>query len=308
MSASVPALRTEELRRRYGKTVALDGLDLEVPRGSVCGLVGPNGAGKTTAFGIVAGLIRPDSGRVDILGEGPFDPALHIGRVGLLPQDCALPGELPVRDLLRHYARLQGMSSAQASFAAARALGEVALVDRGDQRVHQLSHGMRRRVAVAQALLGTPELILLDEPTNGLDPDLVVMVRELLRSRAPAATLLVSSHVLHELEATCDHVVFMEQGRCVASGSLAELTGRGKELVLSLDRPAEEVLELLHATGLRARAEGERLVVTGQPGESAAEINRRLLPALLAAGVGVNEVRSGRSLEASWLEARALRP
>ncbi len=299
-----PALRVEGLRRRYGRIVALDGLDLEVPRGSVCGLIGPNGAGKTTAFGIIAGLVRADEGRVDVLGRGPYDPQLDPGRVGLLPQDCALPPDLPVRLLLQGYAWLQGMSRRDAARAADEALDEVALADRAGHKVGQLSHGMKRRVALAQALLGRPELILLDEPTNGLDPDLVVMVRRLLRARAPEATLLISSHVLHELEATCDHVIIMERGRCVASGSMSEVTGRGRQVRVQLDRPAEALPAELRALGLHLWAEGDWLCGQGPPDLEEVELNARLLRALLERGIGVRELRAGQSLEASWLLAR----
>ena len=301
---NAPALQTRGLRRAYGATVALDGLDIEVPRGVVCGLVGPNGAGKTTAFGIIAGLVQADAGSVDLLGEGPFDPARHKGRVTLLPQDCELPPDVPVGLLLTWYARLQGMTGAEARRAAETVLDEVALADRAGQRVKQLSHGMRRRVAVAQALLGRPALILLDEPTSGLDPHLVVRMRQVLRARVPQATLVVSSHVLAELEATCDHVVFMERGRCVAQGLLAEVTGRSRQVVIRLGQPAAAWVTVVEAAGLRAVADGEQLVVSGDAALGTAELNARVLPALLAAGARIEEVQAGRSLEATWMASR----
>lgn len=301
-----PALRTVGLRRAYGRTVALDGLDLEIPRGVVCGLVGPNGAGKTTAMGIICGLVQPDDGQVDLLGEGPFDPARHAGRITLLPQDCELPADLPVGQVLRWYARLQGMTAAQAAHAADRVLDEVALADRAGQRVKQLSHGMRRRVAVAQALLGQPELVLLDEPTSGLDPHLVVRMRELFRARRQGATLVVSSHVLAELEATCDFVVFMEKGRTVAQGPLAEVTGRSRQVIVRL-APGSDTSALvpaLVAAGLQATADGDQLVVSGDAGLGTADLNSRMLPVLLAAGARIEEVQAGRSLEATWMASR----
>ncbi|RME28761.1 MAG: ABC transporter ATP-binding protein [Deltaproteobacteria bacterium] len=301
------ALRIRGLRRRYGATVALDGLDLDVPRGVICGLVGPNGAGKTTTMGIVAGLIRPDAGTVDVLGEGPFDPTRHAGRVGLLPQDCAMPASLPVGEVLAYYGRLQGLSTSMARRAADRLLDEVDLADRAGQRIGQLSHGMRRRVAVAQALIGDPELVLLDEPTSGLDPHLVVRMRALLRTRRGRCTIVVSSHILAELEATCDHVIFMERGRCTAAGSMAELTGRSRQVIVELepglDAPA--LVPSLQGAGLRAQVDGTRLVVTGPTGEGTAALNARLLPVLLAAGAPIVEVQAGRSLEATWMASRA---
>ncbi|HEY8430680.1 MAG TPA: ABC transporter ATP-binding protein, partial [Sandaracinaceae bacterium] len=214
------ALRLAGVRKRYGRTVALDGVDLDVPRGALVGLVGPNGAGKTTLFGIVSGAVRPDAGTVDVLGEGPFDPARHAGRVTVLPQDCELSPHSSARQLLVFYARLAGATKREAERDADRVLDLVRLSDRAGDRVRQLSHGMRRRLAVAQALLGAPELVLLDEPTGGLDPHLVVEMRELLRSQRGERTLVVSSHILADLEQTCDHVVFLERGRVLESGQL----------------------------------------------------------------------------------------
>ncbi|NOY28405.1 MAG: ABC transporter ATP-binding protein [Oligoflexia bacterium] len=298
------ALSVAGLRRRFGSTVALDGLDFTVPTGALCGLVGPNGAGKSTAFGIIAGLVQADAGTVDVLGEGAFDPRRHAGRVSILPQDCALPADLPVGALLTWYGRLQGLGPAAARRAVAQVLDDVALSDRADQRIKQLSHGMRRRVAVAQALLGNPELVLLDEPTSGLDPDLVVRMRSVLQRRAGDATLVVSSHVLAELEATCDHVIFMEAGRAVAQGPMSEITGRAQQVVISLCQPAAPFAAAVEATGLVVGVDGLTLTVQGPAELGSAGINARVLPVLLEAGAGVESVSAGLSLEASWMAAR----
>lgn len=302
---TAPALRLRGVHKRYGKTVALDGLDLEIPTGALVGLVGKNGAGKTTTFGIVGGTVRPDAGVVDVLGGGPFDPMRHAGRLGLLPQDSELNPHTPVRDLLRFFARLQGLSSEEASREADRVLDLVDLRDRAGSRIRQLSHGMRRRVAVAQALLGQPALVLLDEPTSGLDPDLVVRVRELLARERGKRTLVVSSHVLADLEAVCDHVVFVESGRVTHAGPLAEVTGRGERLCVVLADPPP--LELLRAwsPALEAEADGTTLLVRVPAGEDVAALNARLLPWLLAQGARVLEVRRGRSLESAYMERRA---
>lgn len=301
-----PALVLEGVSKRYGKTVALDGLTLSIPRGVVCGLVGPNGAGKTTTFGIVGGFVEADAGRVDVLGGGPFVAATHRGRVSLLPQDCELNPHTPVRDLLVFYARLQGMTAAEAARDADRVLDLVALTERGGSRVRQLSHGMRRRVAVAQAFLGDPELVLLDEPTNGLDPDLVVRMRELFVGQRGKRTLVVSSHVLAELEAACDHVVFLERGRCVKAGGIAEVTRRGARVRVVLAARIDAAAAI--ATVLPAATlewEADATLVVDAPGEDVAALNAALLPALIGAGGRVLEVRAGESLEAAWLGARA---
>src|SRR5690606_2211243 len=149
---------------------ALDGLSFRVPRGVIAGLVGPNGAGKTTCFAAAAGYVRVDRGSVDLLGGGPFDAARHSGRLGVLPQDAELPLQHAPRELLEHLGRLQGIPAPAARAEADRLIAIVRLSDRARHRIVSLSHGMRRRVAVATALIGNPELVLLDEPTSGLDP------------------------------------------------------------------------------------------------------------------------------------------
>jgi ABC-2 type transport system ATP-binding protein len=297
------ALQLRGVRKQYGKVAALDGLSFSVPRGAISGFIGPNGAGKTTTFGVVGGTIRPDAGTVDLLGAGPFSVEHHRGRVTLLPQDCELNPHTPVRALLLFYGRLQGMGAAEAEREADRVLDDVELRDRADQRIHQLSHGMRRRVAVAQALLGAPELILLDEPTSGLDPHLVARLREVLSRARGKSTLIISSHVLVELEAICDHVVFIERGRLVKEAPLGRLEGA---------RPAVRVrfagsLPALETAldGLPYTVHADVLRVEGPPGGDVPALNARALPRLIAAGLQIVEVLRGQSLEETYLEARA---
>ena len=298
------ALTLRGVQKAYGKTRALCGLDLEVPRGALVGLIGPNGAGKTTTFGIVGGTVRADAGQVDVLGGGPFDSTRHAGRVGLLPQDSELNPHTPVRDLLRFFARLQGLGRRDATVEADRVLALVDLRDRATSRIRQLSHGMRRRVAVAQALLGSPELVLLDEPTCGLDPDLVVRMRELLARERGRRTLVVSSHVLADLEAICDHVVFLEAGRVTHAGPIAEVTGRGELVRYVLDGPPP--LEALRTAlpEIVAEADGASLLVRVPAGQDVATLNERLVPWLFEAGARLLEIRRGRSLESAYMERR----
>ena len=287
------AVRLRGVRKRYGKVQALDGLDLDIPKGVICGMVGPNGAGKTTTFGVIGGLIRPNEGQVDVLGAGPFDPRVHRGRLTLMPQDCELPPSTPVAQALTFYARLQGMTGGEAEREVARVLEAVNLQDRAASRIAQLSHGMRRRVQVAQALLGSPELVLLDEPTSGLDPEQTARMRELLLAERGRRTLVVSSHILSELEAVCDRIVFLHAGRCTRSGSLSDLTERRGEVRIRVLGETPEIEG--------AQREGDWLVVRG---EDPAALNARVLPLLLQAGVGILEVRQGRSLESSYLDMK----
>ena len=223
------ALETRNLVKRYGRRRVLDGFTLAVPRGAVLGLVGANGAGKTTWMMTVAGLLRPSSGTIDILGGGPFNAAVHAGRFALLPQDSELPLEATPMGLFYRFGRLQGLSAEAARRSAAEVLKAVNLADRARSSIRSLSHGMRTRVRVAQCFLGNPELVLLDEPLNGLDPLEADRLRRFLRARAGKQTIVISSHNLHDVEQLCSHVALVENGKVVRMDTLAELT-RGRSL------------------------------------------------------------------------------
>jgi ABC-type multidrug transport system ATPase subunit len=250
---------------------------------------------------VVGGVVGVEAGEVDVLGEGPFDARRHRGRLSLLPQDAELSPWSPVQALLEYYAELQGESGASARKEAERVLEEVGLKDRAGARIRELSHGMRRRVAVAQALLGRPELVLLDEPTSGLDPDLVVRMRELFLGLRGRTTLVLSSHVLSELDAVCDHVIFLSEGRCTRQGPLAEVARR-RSLVRVRCAVLPDLGELAAALPeLSLEREGDALRISSSEGLEPAEINARVLPALLRRGAGILEVAAGEGLEAAWL-------
>jgi len=290
--------------KRYGKLVALDGLSLAVPKGSACAVIGPNGSGKTTMFSVIAGLLATNSGRVELFGEGPFDARRHAGRVGLMPQDAAPSPHATLRQSLCYFAELRGLDRAAARREAEHWLARVRLETRADSRPGELSHGMRRRFSVAQAFLGDPELVLLDEPTGGLDPELVAEMRQLFLERRGKATLLISSHILSELEDVCDYAVFIEQGRLVRQGEMRALLQSDSLIRLKLSRKPD-------FAGLRERAGALALewseptldvrVRGDQPIDSA---NAKLLRELLDQGVGIIELSTGQSLEQSYLASR----
>jgi ABC-type multidrug transport system ATPase subunit len=294
---TVPALVTEGLRKSYGRVTALDGLDIEVPQGVICGFIGPNGAGKTTTFGIVGGLIMADGGLVDILGRGPLHPGEHENLFSMLPQDCELVPQVPVITYLTYLARLQGMTQAEAKKTAEQRLDEVALADRAKATIKQLSHGMRRRVSVAQALLGDPQLVLLDEPTSGLDPELVVRMRELFASHRDKRTLVISSHNLRELEAVCDHVIFIQKGRCVRSGHIDDVTQRGTSMRYWVEKPFDLQPLLTEYEGLTIRGDDNVLTVLAPSGWTASKINAAIVPHIMEAEAGLIEIRHGQTLE-----------
>ena len=224
------ALETRGLVKRYGRQRALDGFTLDVPAGAIMGLVGPNGAGKTTWMMSVAGLLRLSAGEINVLGGGPFDPTRHAGRLAILPQDSELPLEMTPRALYEAFARLQGLGAREAKRAAAETLAAVNLADRADRTIRSLSHGMRKRVMSGQCFLGDPELILLDEPMNGLDPEEADRMRRLIRTGKGTRTVVISSHNLLDLERLCTHVAFVEAGRVTRVAEMAELTSDGRSL------------------------------------------------------------------------------
>jgi len=213
------ALVTAGLVKRYGRHMALDGFSLAVPTGSVLGLVGPNGSGKTTWMSAVAGLVRVSAGTVE-----------YTGRLGLLPQDSELPLEMTPRALLAGYARLSGMTRQAADASARDILARVNLADRMDASVKSLSHGMRKRAMTAQCFVDDPDILLLDEPMNGLDPEEAERFRNLILEDRGSRTVVISSHNLLDLQRLCTHVAFVEAGKVTRTGSIAELTADGRSL------------------------------------------------------------------------------
>lgn len=304
-ASGAQALVARDLRKRYGRISALSGLDLEIPAGVTCGLVGPNGAGKTTAFAAFAGLVALDAGQVTLFGEGPFDPVRHAGRVSLMPQDSSPSSHATLAQSLRFYAELQGMTRAAARREADAWLDRVRLREQANRRPGELSHGMRRRLNLAQALMGQPELILLDEPTSGLDPELVAEMRDLLLERRGEATLIISSHVLKELEAVCDHVVFMDAGRRVRQGSMKSLRQASGRVKLVLEVEPDLPLLRERVPGVAFEWSAPELRATVDDSRTMAEHNARILGALLEAQVGVLHLEVGESLEAAYLKVRS---
>lgn len=301
------ALRFVDVTKRFGSATALDAFTADFPKGSLCALVGPNGAGKTTAFSLVGGFLHADDGALDVLGYDKVDPFALKGRVGILPQDADLGDRHTPLELLHHLGRLQGMGRGEALREADRVLELVLLGDRRRKRIGTLSHGMRRRVAVASALLGDPELVLLDEPTAGLDPVQASSLRKVLKLRRPGQTVVVSSHNLQELERICDYVVMMDQGRCVRQGPMAEITGQGEVVewvVGGGDVPLEALAAALPGDH-RFELEGEVLRHHAPSDSDLDAASLVVAGALVQAGVPIREVRRGVGLEERFLADQA---
>ena len=219
-----PAVRARGLTKRFGPVVALDGLDLEVPTGSVFGLLGPNGAGKTTALRILTGLARPNAGTAEVAGVpvGLDRPELHR-RVGYLDQDPRYYGWMRGRELLELVGRLAGLDGAALRTRVASMLDRAGLAEAAERRIGGYSGGMRQRLGIAQALLAEPTIVFLDEPVSSLDPEGRRDVLELISGLRGSLTVVFSTHVLADVERICDRVAILDRGRLVAEGPLDDL-------------------------------------------------------------------------------------
>ena len=224
------ALELASVVKRYGARAALDGVSLKLDPGAALGLLGPNGAGKTTALRLLLGFAKPTSGGVSLRGRDPSDPEARRG-VGYLPERLVLPERATVRGFLLLQAALAGIDEPERSSAVAAAIETVGLAERTNDRIGGLSKGLRQRVGFANALLGQPELLILDEPSSGLDPLGVRDARGWIQSaRERGCTVLVSSHGLSEVERICDRIAILDGGRVAAGGALSELVAPGETL------------------------------------------------------------------------------
>ena len=300
---SSPIIELRSVTKRYGATVALDRIDLEVGRGELVGLLGPNGAGKTTAIKLLLGLARPTSGTGRVLGARLGDRETRR-RIGYLPELFRYQPWLRAREVLELHAELAGLPVAVRSGSALEALARVDLAARADDAVGRFSKGMQQRLGLAVALLGAPELVLLDEPTSALDPVGRVEVREIVRAAHDrGATLILNSHLLTEVERVCDRVVIMHGGRIVASGALEDVVAADgvRIRVTDLDPAARGSLATFGPT----RDDGEWLTIR----PLASDRIPAVVAAIVAAGGRVHAVEPGRgSLEARFLELVATPP
>jgi ABC-2 type transport system ATP-binding protein len=275
-------IETRGLSKHYGAVRALDGLDLTIPRGGVYGVLGPNGAGKSTLFRILLGLIRPTDGSATVMG-GPVGQIATMRRMGSMIETPRFPPFMTARQVLRWLAASHGLSAGDDRISTW--LDRVGLTEAADRKVRGFSVGMMQRLGVAAALMTEPELVILDEPTSGMDPPGIQEMRQLIRSLAvdDGLTVVLASHQLLEVQRVCDRVAILNKGRLILEGAVGELTGAGERLRLTL-RPQAAALDLL---GQRGTAEGTDAVM--------AAVTRAEAPALLKAlidkGVEVEEAR-----------------
>ncbi len=282
-------IEVDRLTRRYGGTLALDGVSFKVAAGEVAGFLGPNGAGKSTCLKILTGSLAPDGGRARIGGEDVVANSLAVRRlIGFMPETVPLYPESPVGELLRFVAELKGVPRRERDHHLAGICARTGIADVQGKLVGHLSKGYRQRVGLAQALVGDPPVLILDEPTAGLDPHQIVEIRELIRALRGHKTVLLSSHILTEVSQVCDRVLILDKGRLVceeSAGSLARY-GAGDKHVVSLtwdgDREAvgAALARVVGVEDVRLTDDGAEVLIGG----NAIEVKPRLVESVLAAG------------------------
>jgi ABC-2 type transport system ATP-binding protein len=303
--ASEFAVEALGLTKRFGAKIAVDDVELHVPRGSAFGYLGPNGAGKTTLIRTLLGLTRADGGTMRLLGlPVPAERARALARTGAIVEEPRFHRFLTGRENLRIVAAAR---EPEAHGRIDGALARVGLAERADDRVKTYSLGMRQRLGVARALLGDPELLILDEPTNGLDPAGILEFRLMIRALvAEGRTVVLSSHLLDEVEKICDSIAIVDHGRVVVQGTIAELKAGGDQgtALVGVDdagRAASllEASRAVHSTAPTADGLRIRLVPGASPRDALAEINR----SLVLAGIGVHRLEPADiTLEQRFLE------
>ncbi len=299
MSDAPAVLRTFGLRKQYGSVTAVQDVSIAVQAGDVFGFLGPNGSGKTTTVAMILSLIEPTAGSIELFGQttraGRYDA---LRRVGSIIESPAFYPFLSGRDNLRVVARLRGVSEARIP----EVLGQVFLADRAERKYTAYSLGMKQRLAIGAALLNNPELLMLDEPTNGLDPEGMVEVRNLIyHLAAQGKTIFLCSHLLAEVQHVCTRVAFINRGVIVRQGTTEDLLRVENSHYIEVDDPARATV-VLHQSGLvgAVRPEGRGLqVACAGAGECAAEI----AAALVGAGVRLTRLQPVEtSLEAIYLQ------
>jgi ABC-2 type transport system ATP-binding protein len=296
MDASPDALVARGLCKRFGAIEALRGVDLTVRRGEVLGVLGPNGAGKSTTMKVITGFIAADAGTVSVCGvDQAVDPLRCRSLIGYLPEELPLYPDMRVADYLDHVCRLKAIPGPERRKAVVDAMARADCAHNEKRRIRGLSKGNRQRVGLAQALLGDPPVLILDEPTSGLDPSQVANFRALVRGLATRYAVLLSTHILGEVDAVCDRVAVIHQGRTVLDTTVGDLRSRAARIArvrLSVrEGPIDGLRAALAATGWAQVADGDhagQIAVTSEPSR------RAELVALAEAHGGVRELAEER--------------
>jgi ABC-2 type transport system ATP-binding protein len=293
-------IKCESLTKRFQRIKALDGLDLELEITQPTGIVGPNGAGKSTLFAILCGFISPTSGKVQVLDHAP--DSSHIkGKLSLLPQDTSMFKGVDVMTQLKHYARLQNFNRHEAKKEVEHVLSLVQATSFAKQFPETLSFGQRKRIMLAQSLIGKPELILMDEPTSGLDPVAATEVRKLLHELGNDYSVIISSHNLTEIEDICSDIAILNKGKLVIHSSLSELKRSGQCFSLRLEQPSDEHLSKLlkdisEISNIENDTNDLKSWLIHYESGSAEQLQIKILSKLGETGIAISELKKGKAL------------
>ena len=300
-------IKVDNLTKYYGPTLAVDSVSFEITRGQVVGFLGPNGAGKTTTMRIVTCFLDPSSGTASVAGHDILDSPLEVRRrIGYLPENCPLYTHMNVVEYLHYIAELHQVPKSERSRRVKEMIGITSLGDVVYKDIGELSRGYRQRVGLAQAMVHDPDILILDEPTNGLDPNQIIEMRQLIKKIGREKTIILSTHIMQEVTATCSRVLIINDGRLVAQGSPDELTSQaqGKEtVVISLKGEEENIYESLRQARFvesfnkkEAESEGGWLALEVQ--STSGDIREELFRLAVEKNWGLRELRSERmSLE-----------
>ncbi len=297
-------LSVRDLRKVYrkgmfskGGVAAIDGVSLDVGRGTVFGLLGPNGAGKTTLIKCLLHLVRGFEGEAHLFGLPPSDPQSRL-KVGYLPEAHRLPGHLTGRQVLELFGALAGSAPDDVKKRVGPLLERVDMTGAADRKVREYSKGMQQRIGLAQALVNDPELVFLDEPTDGVDPIGRAAIREMVTElKRRGVTLFINSHLLMEVEMICDRVVIMHKGRIIRQGTIDELTPRTGAVRFELRAPPQNLSEIASGIGTGLRIDGSSFSIHVTPTEL-----DRMIDRLRAAGVSIEGISQRRAtLEESFI-------
>ncbi len=311
-------IEVEHLHKNYGAVEAVRDVSFRVDAGSIVGVLGPNGAGKSTTLRVLAGFLGATKGHVRIGGHDIAEERMQaVRKIGYMPETSPLYPEMRVAEYLRFRAELKGIAQSKRAAEIERVLQSARLTDMAPRLIAHLSKGYRQRVGLADALLGSPPLLILDEPSAGLDPNQIREVRELIVGLGERHTVLLSTHILSEVEATCSRVIVISKGRLVAKGAIDEIRNQavGDQLVIVVGGDADKARELLERDEQIATwkatpsADGNscRLVLRLKDGD-ADSLTERLVAKLVGAGLGIREVLSARaSLEQVFSQLTAER-
>ena len=291
-------ISVSNLSRSYGSTLAVSNVSFEITSGEVVGLLGHNGAGKTTIMKMITGFIEPSSGSVEVDGLALGENTAGIQKkIGYLPENCPVWPEMRVTDYLIYQAKLHLVEEAMLGSLVSEAIEKTRLTEKATARIDTLSRGYRQRVGVAQALLHKPDILILDEPTNGLDPNQILQMRELIKELAKSSTVVVSTHVLQEVQAICERVLIMRGGKLVLDSKIKDLQSENK-IIFNFQPSKSDVTTMLSESPLVKKVEE---IQNSETLSLRVEVKKEEIPSLVR-----SLVSTGASIESIMPEKRTL--